>query len=307
MNNFLKKYWYKFYKYNHEESKILKKTEEDKKIFQEKFEAQINSIHNKIDSNKPLNLLHSGHAADIVNVLPVIKELSKKHVCNLYIRIDRPLNKYYHKHPAGAVFVNQKIYNMLEPLLTKQKYINKVEKFSKQNIDINFDIIREMPISLLFDNTKYSFHITGLQPDLSEKYIDADPHNDIREKIVVQRTFRYRNRFINYKFLDNYENLLFVGTKEEFNDMKLEVKNIEFYDCKDFLEMASIIKSSKFIIANSSLAFPIAEGLKAPRLLEACPYLPAAQPHGKNAFDFYFQSHFEKWFKYLYHLKSNTK
>ena len=88
MNNFLKKYWYKFYKYNHEESKILKKTEEDKQIFQEKFEAQINSIHNKIDSNKPLNLLHSGHAADIVNVLPVIKELSKKHVCNLYIRID---------------------------------------------------------------------------------------------------------------------------------------------------------------------------------------------------------------------------
>ena len=89
--------------------------------------------------------------------------------------------------------------------------------------------------------------------------------------------------------------------------MKLEVKNIEFYDCKDFLEMASIIKSSKLTIGNSSLAFPIAEGLKVPRLLEACPYLPAAQPHGKNGFDFYFQSHFEKWFKFLYYLKSNTK
>ena len=303
MNNFLKKYWYKFYKYKHEESKILKRFQEDKKIFQDKFEDQINSICKKIDSNKPLNFLHSGHAADIVNVLPAIKELSKNHECNLYIRIDKPLTKYYHKHPGGDVFINKKIYNMLEPLLNNQKYINKVEKFNGQNIDINFDIIREMPINLLFDNTKYSFHITGLQPNLSHSYLEVNSHSKIMNKIVIQRTFRYRNRFINYEFLNNYENLLFVGTKEEFHDMKLTVKNLEFYDCKDFLEMASIIKSSKFIIANSSLVFPIAEGLKVPRLLEACPHFPAAQPHGINAFDFYFQAHFEKWFKYLYYLK----
>ena len=45
--------------------------------------------------------------------------------------------------------------------------------------------------------------------------------------------------------------------------------------------MASIIKSSKVVVANSSIAFPIAEGLNKPRLLEACPYFPAAQPHDK--------------------------
>ena len=306
MNNFLKKYWYKIYKYKREESKILRKLDDDIKIFHDKYEDQINSICKKIDSNKPLNLLHSGHAADIVNVLPVIKELSKNHECNFYIGVDKPISKYYHKHPAGDVFINKKIYNMLEPLLNKQKYINKVEKFNEQNIDINFDIIRELPINLLFDNIKYSFRVTGSQPNLSDPYLDADLHSEMGKKIVIQRTFRYRNRFINYKFLNNYENLLFVGTKEEFHDMKLEVKNLEFYDCKDFLEMASIVRSSKFIIANSSIVFPIAEGLKVPRLLEACPHFPAAQPHGKNAFDFYFQAHFEKWFKYLYYLKSNV-
>ena len=96
---------------------------------------------------------------------------------------------------------------------------------------------------------------------------------------------------------------MFLGTKEEFEDLKLDVKNLEFYECRDFLEMSSIIKSSKFTIGNSSIAFPIAEGLKVPRLLEACPHFPAAQPHGINAFDFYFQSHFEERFKYLYNLK----
>ena len=134
-------------------------------------------------------------------------------------------------------------------------------------------------------------------------FLVSENHEKLENKIVIQRTFRYRNPFINYKFLNNFDNLLFVGTKEEFDDMNQEVKNIEFYDCKDFLEMASIIKSSKFTIGNSSIAFPIAEGLKIPRLLEACPHFPAAQPHGMHAFDFYFQSHFEKWFKYLYYLK----
>ena len=304
MNNFIKKFWLKIIdKQKYNELKISETIEKDKKIFQENFEDQINSIQKKINTDEPLNFLHSGHAADIVNVLPVVKELSKKHDCNVYIKIGKPLTKYYHKHPAGDVYINKKIYNMLEPLFSKQNYIKKVEQFNDQNIDIDFDIIREMPVNLLFDNTKYSFVVTGLQPNLLLPYLEVDSHNKIKNKIIIQRTFRYRNRFINYKFLNNYENLLFVGTKKEFDDMKIVVNNLEFYDCKDFLEMAGIIKSSKFVIANSSIAFPIAEGLKVPRLLEACPHFPAAQPHGINAFDFYFQSHFEQWFKYLYHLK----
>ena len=294
MSNFFKNFWHK--NVNKEKNVRLEN-------FRNNFEDQINNIQKKIETHKELNLLHSGHAADIVNVLPVIKELSKKQKCNLYIGIDKPLKTYYPKHPAGDVFLNNKIYDMLEPLLKKQSYINKVKKFNDEKIDINFDIIREIPINLLFDNTKYSFVVTGIQPNLALPYIESDNHGKLINKVVIQRTFRYRNPFINYKFLNEYENLLFVGTKEEFDDMKLDVKKLEFYDCKDFLEMSSIIKSSKFVIANSSLAFPIAEGLKVPRLLEACPHFPAAQPHGVNAFDFYFQSHFEKWFKYLYYLK----
>ena len=75
---------------------------------------------------------------------------------------------------------------------------------------------------------------------------------------------------------------------------------MQFYDCKDFLEMAMIIKSSRLFIGNSSLGIDIAEALQIPRLLEACPYFPARQVHGKNAYDFYYQIHFEKFFKILY-------
>ena len=56
-------------------------------------------------------------------------------------------------------------------------------------------------------------------------------------------------------------------------------------------------------IGNMSLSFAIAEALKVPRILESCPYFPVVQPIGKNAFNFYFQNHFEKKFNYLNNLK----
>ena len=72
-----------------------------------------------------------------------------------------------------------------------------------------------------------------------------DNHPHIKNKIVILRSFRYQNNFINYNFLENYENPFYVGTYDEFKDLKKNLKNLEFYECKDFLDMAMIIKSSK--------------------------------------------------------------
>jgi hypothetical protein len=114
------------------------------------------------------------------------------------------------------------------------------------------------------------------------------------------RNTRRKNYFTNYKFLKKYDNLLFIGLNDEYKDLKKEVPNLEFHNCKDFLEMAQIIKSSKFFLGNLSFGYTIAEGLKIPRLLEAAPEFPLVYPNGKYAYDFYFQEHFEKWFNYLY-------
>ena len=307
MIKFFKKLFFKFTnKKKYEDFKASEDTKKNLEIYKAKYETEIENIYKKINSNEELNFSHCGHVGDIINALPVIKELSKKHVCKLYIKINTPLNVYYHKHPSNNVFINRETYDKLLPLLKQQKYIKKIDIFSGQKIDIDFDLIRKLPVNLLFDNIKYSFLITGLHPDYESKYLDVDQNNVFNNYVVIQRTFRYRNPYIDYKFLNKYDNLLFVGTRNEFEDMKKEVKNLKFYDCKDFLEIAEIIKSSKFFIANSSSCFPIAEALKVPRLLEGCPYYPAAQPHGNNAFDFYFQPHFEKWFEHLYNLKRNN-
>ena len=297
----LKKLWYKLTNnQKYKDYKISIKKEKDIKTFKNKFENQINNIQKNIEEKKELTFLHSGHSGDIINSLPVVKELSKTHKCNLYLQINKPLQLTYHKHPAGKVLLNEKIFNMLLPLLKSQKYINKIEKFENQNIDINFDTIRELPAGINFDNARWFFHIAGVQNDLIDPYLDVEPHKIIKEQIVIHRTFRYRNYFINYKFLNNYKNLLFIGLKDEYDDLKKEINNLKLHDCRNFLEMAMIIKSSKFFIGNQSVAYDLAEATKTPRLLEGCPYFPVIKPHGKNAYDFFYQTHFEKFFKVLY-------
>ncbi len=297
---FLKKYFYKFFdKKRYKNEKILEKIKLYTRTFKAEFEPYIEEIQKKIQKNHVLTFLHSGTSGDLINALPVIKELSKDHECNLYIQTNKSY-KLIHKDNYGKVLLNENSFNMLMPLLKEQKYINKVMKFNNQEIDINFDRFRDLPISFLFDNLRYYFNLTGVQPDILESYINVKPHDIIKNKIVILRTLRYQNHFINYKFLENYKDLLFVGTKNEYEDLQKDVKNLEFHDCKDFLEMAMIMKSSKFFIGNSSIGHALAEGIKVPRLLEASPLFPAAQPHGKNAYDFYYQIHFKKFFKKLY-------
>lgn len=296
MKNFFNKF---FNKSKHNQAKIDRQKKRDVEIFRRKYENYIYGVQKALKTKKEIAFLHSGHIGDIINVLPIIKEISKTHRCKFFIGINVPLPVQYHGHPGGKFFLNKKIYDMLYPLLASQKYIDKIEIFNNQDIDINFDLTRELPINLLFDNARYGFHIAGVQVDLGKKFLEVEDHPTLKNKVTILRSLRYQNPFINYGFLEKFENPYYLGTLDEYNYLKKELKNLEFYECKNFLEMASIIKSSKVFIGNSSLGIDIADGLKTPRLLEASPYFPARQVHGENGFDFYFQSHFEKYFNFF--------
>ena len=119
------------------------------------------------------------------------------------------------------------------------------------------------------------------------------------------RSLRRQNRFLNYSFLNKYKNIVFIGLKNEYEDLKKYVGNLEFYNSKDFLELASIIKNSKLFIGNLSFGYAIAEAIKVPRMLESAPNFPLVYPNGPNAYDFYFQSHFEELVKKLYNLNNS--
>lgn len=292
----LKKLYYKFFK---SEKKNEFKDELKINSYKEKYEIIINKISKSIIEKKELNFLHSGTSGDLIYSFALIKKLSETHQCNFYIGVNKKFKYEYYKHTGEGFLISEKMYDFLIPLLKRQKFFNQVKRHENEKIDINLDLFRELPWNSTFNSPRWYFHITGEHADLSNSYLDVDEHEKIKKRIVIHRTFRHRNIYINYNFLKNYEDPLFVGIKEEYDDLKKQIPNLEFYNPKNFLEIAEIIKSSKFFIGNQSVCYPIAEALKTPRLLEASPATPLVQPVGKNGFDFYFQPHFEKLFKYL--------
>ena len=302
----VKKLIYKFL--NREKYKKLKNNQLLKnkiEILKSGFEEEINKISNNIDK-KEVSFLHSGHLGDVINALPVIKEISKKSKCNLYLQVGKKLEESAlgYKHLGDKIYMTDRMVDMVLPLLQKQNYINLVEKYNNQKIDIDLDLFRKIPMNFNLDEVRWYFQLTGIHTDLSKQYLFVNEHKSVNKKIVIMRSTRRKNTFINYKFLRNYEDLLFLGLEEEYNDLKTDIPNLQFYDCENFLEAAEIIKSSKFFIGNSSFGFTMAEGLKVPRIMESYPDFPVIYPNGGHGYDFYFQVHFERLCKKLNALNS---
>ena len=295
-NNFFLKLWCKFFDKNkYRDIKDQKRLTDNVKYYNSKIYSQILEIQKKIENNKELSFLHSGAAGDLLWSLPTIKELAKSHKCKLYIQIDKPMTVDFSASPR-KVFLSKRMSDFILPLLRNQDFLDTVNIYKGEKIDINLDIFRDVPINVRFHSIRWYFHIIGMQVNMETSFLSAKPHNSIKNKIILVRSPRYRNEYINYRFLKNTKNLLCIGLKSEFEDIKKEVHDLEFYDCKDFLEMAEIIKASKFFIGNLCFAYSLAEGLKVPRLLEASPDFPVVFPIGPKAFDFYHQNHFEKFF-----------
>jgi len=298
-NNFLLKLWYKFSnKSKYQDFKNEKKVADKVKYYNSHIYNQILEIQKKIENNKELSFLHSGQLGDLIYSLATIKELSKSHKCKLYIQIDKPMPLDYNDS-SKKVFISKRSGDLILPLLRNQDFLETVKIYEDEKIDINLDLFRDIPISLSFYSTRWFSHLAGININVENTFLSAKPHNLIKNKIVIHRSPRYRNPYINYKFLNNTKNLLCIGLEDEFKNLKKEINNLEFHDCKDFLEMAEIIKASKFYIGNMSFQYIMAEGLKIPRLLEASPDFPVVFPVGPNAFDSYHQNHFEKFFKDL--------
>lgn len=299
----LKKLWLKITdKKRYFEYKNFQIEKSTKLIYENKIKHYLENVDRTLRSNEEISFLHSGHLGDLINALPLIKEISKTKKCNYFIEAEKKIPEHVKdgSHPFGKVFLKKKSVQMILPLLERQSYLNSVDEYNNQKIDINLNFFRELPINFNLDSVRWYFHLTGIHPELNKPYIEADDSKSSKNKIVILRSSRRKNALISYKFLNNFQNIVFVGLKEEFIDLKNDIKNLEFHNCKNFLEMAEIIKSSKIFIGNLSFGYTLAEGLKVPRLLESNPDFPLVYPNGGNGYDFYYQNHFENIFRKLY-------
>jgi hypothetical protein len=128
--------------------------------------------------------------------------------------------------------------------------------------------------------------------------------NFAREKILINRTERYTNPWVNFEFLKPYEDdCLFVGTMREYNNFCMGADlNIRKLNVNNFLEYAQAVDQSDFYISNQSQGYQICQGIFHPSILEICTSATNVTPVGKDMYDFVTQDGLE----YAFHRLNGT-
>jgi hypothetical protein len=246
---------------------------------------------------------HSGNSGDIIYSLPAVYALSKNGMAQFHLDANQKINYKTKFHPLGSVMLNNKIIQMLQPLLLHQPQIEVCDTYTNQPIDYDLDIIRRHPFNLGRNSiSRWYFHAFCIYANLCKPWLIAPKDESVSDYIVIARSHRYRSPGIDYSFLKKYKKKCFVGIPEEYEDMKQQLPDIEYRPVKDFLELASIINGSHLFIGNQSFPFSIAEGLKVNRILEMSYKSPNVIVEGEGAYDFFYQQHFEKLVESLYKL-----
>jgi|JI10StandDraft_1071094.scaffolds.fasta_scaffold02650_24 hypothetical protein len=261
------------------------------------------------------SMVHAGNTGDVLAALPAMREFFRvtKIKPTLYLIKDHPAEYYAGAtHPvtndAGEfVSLNKDMIRMLIPLLLEQPYLADVQEMDISELEfakdiaitkdekrhLNLSFIRDTFCNIPYGDIRrwYFYPYPDLACDLSKKYIDIPigKKDFSTGKVIITRTERYTNDQIDYSFLKDYEDdLLFAGTMKEYNNFCMNFDlNIRKLNIDNFLELAQALKQSNGLIANQTMIFQIAEGLKIPRAVELCADAPNVIPVGENAFDFY--------------------
>jgi hypothetical protein len=241
----------------------------------------------------------SGNAGDIVYSLSSLYQYSIDNDCKFvyYIKMDVPSGFTTETHPTGAVMMNDFMFDFLAPLLKAQPYIHDVIKLKKgENVLFDFDIdnFRKDYVNLSAGNIQNwianTYH--EFRPNLSKQCVFI-PENIGNNYIIVNRTTRYNNFFIDYTVLDKYDNVYFVGTDKEFKRLSIHSDKITHLKVSNALEMAQYIAGCKLFIGGQSLAFSIAEQMKVKRILEQYVYAPNVIPQGGEWYTFHTDEQFK--------------
>ena len=247
---------------------------------------------------KLITVKHSGNAGDIIYSLSSLYAYTNEHKClvDFDLLLDQPSGFTDETHPLGSVMMNESMANFLKPLLEAQPYIKSVNivKEAKESYDFDLDNFRKDYYNLSAGNIQMWIgnSYPELRPNLSDKCIEVEPIKT--DYILINRTTRYNNLFIDYTILDKYDNVYFIGLEKEFKRLSIHSDKIKHLPVSNALEMAQYIAGCKLFIGGQSMSFAIAEQLKVDRVLEQYILAPNVIPQGGKYYTFHTQKQFKQ-------------
>ncbi len=259
------------------------------------------NLHPKTDPHH-IHFKHSGLIGDIIYAIPAMLALAGERRIHLHLHINqKALYSKKMRHYNKGKILTEKSVDLITPLLLTHPSFETCDVYTNQSIDYDLDQFRKYPFDYNTGHIcRWYFLTYGVSYDLGKPWLQVQPNQAFRDKIVIARSFRYRAPGISYSFLNKYPNLIFVGLPDEYEDLKTEIPKLALQPINNFLELAQIIAGCRFFIGNQSSPFALAEALKVPRALEVYFECPNVIPEGKDAYDFCYQPQFEKVIDQLY-------
>ena len=263
---------------------------------------------------------HLPNLGDQIAVMPAVRKYWE--VTGRKIKFMQCINAAGNYYPGAVhptttedgtqVTMNQAMFDMMKPLIEAQPYIHSYVPYSGQPIDLDFDVIRgktfvNLPHGAIQAWIVYAF--PDLAFDLSKSWIELDGDcpeyvkEQVKGKVILNFTERYRNGNIDYFFLKNYStDLIFAGTEREHwrfcNQWQLAIPRLNI---NNFLDLGYALREARFLLSNQSMCWNLAESIKSPRILELCQFAQNCQPMvGKDSYGFFHQVGVEYYFRLLY-------
>lgn len=256
---------------------------------------------------------HAVNSGDLIASLAGIRQIWKlnQKKAIIYQQLNVPA-KYFNdaNHPVkdrygNTVCMSSGQLEMLIPLLKSQEYVEDVFVYMGQKVGVDLDVIRgqtfcNMPYGPIQKWVWMAF--PDMACDLSEPWINVEPSDVGKGKIIINFTERYRNNTLHYFFLKEHEeDLVFAGTEQEAQSFCDQWGlSIPVLIVSDFLELAKIIKGSRFFMGNQSFCWNLAEAMKVPRILELCKEAPNCTSFGPDGYEVFHQMPLEYYFETLF-------
>ena len=274
--------------------------------------------HIFIKNPSVIHMKHSGRLGDIVYALPLVKTISETFgiPVNFYILNDQVIDvKKSVFHPGMGLKVSQALFDYIEPLISNQTYIKQVIYCATSDLPndcIDLDSFNSMGMNLMASGNQVWYRKAfGIPVPIEKPWLELrdTPENTPMFDVIVNKSTRFFNQRINYEFLNEFDNIGFVGLDVEFQDFKARnnLSGIQYIDTKSALDFACLIQKSSMYLGNQSLGFAIAEGIKGPRAVEVYEPAPVVIPIGGYCIEYIKTNQVQSFLENYFHRSLSKK
>lgn len=232
---------------------------------------------------------HSGTLGDLIYSLYMVKKMGGGEFQVALENIERCVAKYGYRpedvDPQHKGRFTKRDFEMLQPLLERQHYIQKVSSWQAGDAEaeVDLDSYRAVLYRTFEGNILEAYHRAFNMPFMMQDYeapwLEADKKRVA--SVIVTRSLRYRPPNGDAGWLEIIatgmleDNSVFVGTPAEHADFESTFDiRVPYHPVTDFLELANVINGADLVVCNQGFTYSLAIGLGKETVLEINKLVP---------------------------------